>query len=292
MSNDNQLGMQPPPSVETPSSKVSTWGPSENLIVLPKEPTVSAAVGESLDDLIADAEAPHDTQHVCPLCNHSDHSAPTDASPCDCVCHNRVTDCSHEGTTPTEREHCVTCHRLMCSMCWSILDPRYCKQCLNEPDAELRELPLLDAEGHRVEHGRVLTPAPTAKFFQPRFGTLCKTISEMSDTDLHDYVKQYAELVRQAEKALDFRRVVLASAQIETTQRASAKQRKLRSEKTKYPVHTVVVNKSGKPVTKTASAADLTNMMKALEALTKLRQLKDAQAKAAAVDAKMKEPKL
>lgn len=248
---------------------------------------------ESLDQLFAEAETQPPTNHRCPLCAHDDHNAPTDVNPCDCSCHNAVTDCSHDGTTPPEREHCATCHRLMCAMCWSILDPRYCRACLSEPDAELRSEPLIDSEGHTVENGRKLTPAPTATYFQPRFGTLAKTISEMSDQELMDYIKQYTELVRQAERALDFRRVVLGSSQLELTQRKDAQQRKLRSDKTKYPIRTVTIDKAtGKQVSKTASAAALGNMLQMLEALQKLKANKATTSAAKAVDAKMKERKL
>jgi hypothetical protein len=223
---------------------------------------------ESLDDLISEAEQ---TAAV----SVADHVKP----------------CEHPYTA--DHRKCPTCLWTFCAECESILDPRYCRLCLREADAELRELPLTDTEGHTVEHGRLLIPLPTASFYQPRFGTLAKTISEMSDSELEDYVKQYVELVRQAEKALDFRRVVLGSSQLELTQRKDAAQRKLRSDKTKYPVKTITIDKTtGKQVTKTAGAAALTNMLQMLEALQKLKANKAATAAAKAVDAKMKEPKL
>lgn len=223
----------------------------------------------SLDDLISEAEL----QSGCAVADH-------------------LKPCEH-AYNETDFQKCPTCLWSFCPDCASILDPRYCRLCLREADAELHEEPLIDTEGHTVTSGRHLTPLPSATFFQPRFGTLCKTISEMSDSDLDSYVKQYIELVRQAEKALDFRRVVLGSAQMETVQRDAVKQRKLRSDKTKYPVKTTTIDKAtGKVVSKTASAAALGNMLQMLEALQKLKANKAATAAAKAVDAKMKEPKL
>jgi hypothetical protein len=221
----------------------------------------SEASAESLDDLFCEAEG----QAGIPVI---DHPKP----------------CEHPYDAETHRK-CPTCLWMFCFECASLLDPRYCKLCLSEPAAELKIEPLVDTEGHVVTNGRHLTPLPSATFFQPRFGTLAKTISEMSDVELEEYVKQYTELVRQAERALDFRRVVLGSSQMELTQREDIKRRKLRADKTKYPVKTTAV---GKPVTQSVKL----DMLRMLEALQKLKIKKDADAKAKAVDAKMKEPRL
>lgn len=145
-------------------------------------------------------------------------------------------------------------------------------------DAELLDLPLIDKDG--ISHdGRVLSPAPGATFFSPRLdlpcNTLLKTISQMSDSEVDDYVAQYKDLVRQAERALDFRRVVLGASQLEQSQRKDIAQRKLRGDKTKYVVKTVTMDiKTGKQVTKTASAQKLGDMLKMLEALQKLKEVK------------------
>lgn len=241
-------------------------------------PSQSPEVDSDLETLLAEAEG----QAVTPCIDHP--------RPCSHV------DSVYNAAGSNDVRKCPTCLWDFCPDCASILDPRYCKLCLSEPNAELRIEPLVDVEGHVIQGGRHLQPLPTATFYQPRWGTLAKTISEMSDSELEEYVKQYIELVRQAEKALDFRRVVLGSAQLESTQRADARQRKLRSDKTKYSVKTVTVDKSGKPITKTASAAALGDMLKMLEALHQLKKnqavAKAADVAAKAVDAKMKEPKL
>jgi hypothetical protein len=181
--------------------------------------------------------------------------------------------CSHGGSANINVFHvCPTCKWPFCDVCGSALDPTYCHRCLNEPDAVLKELPLVDADGERRE-GRLLVPAPDSVYSPPRFMTLTKTISEMTKSELEDYVDQYKNLVIQAEKALDFRRIVLGTAQLEVNQREDAEKRRLRADKTKYPIKTVSVNpKTGKPKTSTASMVQLLEMMKALQALKKSKE--------------------
>ena len=185
------------------------------------------------------------------------------------------TKCSHEMTFPSERAHCRTCGRLICPLCWSVLDPGFCKDCLSDKDTALIQEPLKDADGVTHE-GRVLHPDPQARFYQPRFGTLAKTISEMTENELETYIKHYKDLVVQAERALDFRRIVLGSAQLEQAQRNDANRRKLRQDKTKYPVKTLSVSANGTKK-KTASTEDLLRMM---EMLKQLQINRDAKAKA------------
>jgi len=186
-----------------------------------------------------------------------------------------TTACSHEMTFPSERAHCRTCGRLICPLCWSVLDPGFCKDCLSDKDTALVQEPLIDADG--VQHeGRVLHPDPQARFYQPRFGTLAKTISDMTDGELETYIGRYKDLVHQAEKALDFRRIVIGSAQLEQAQRNDANRRKLRQDKTKYPVKTLTVDSNGTKK-KTASTADLLKMMEMLKQLQKNRDAKASQ---------------
>src|SRR5690348_15118927 len=68
--------------------------------------------------------------------------------------------CDHVGSEPHERKWCRLCKKKMCFLCWSILDPTFCSNCLSEPDAELVEHPLRDTDGVEHTNGRELTPAP------------------------------------------------------------------------------------------------------------------------------------
>jgi hypothetical protein len=198
---------------------------------------------------------------------------------------------------------CPTCLWDFCPDCASILDPRYCRLCVSEATAELIQEPLIDTEGHTVENGRRLTPAPTATYYQPRQGTLARQISEMSDSELEEHIKQYTELVRQAETVLDFRRIHLGSSKMEVTQRDDIKRRRLRADKTKFPVHTVTIDKkTGQRVTKAVPTAAKLDMIKMIDAIrlmeanrvaaAKAKLKADADAAAKAVDKKMKEPHL
>jgi hypothetical protein len=169
---------------------------------------------------------------------------------------------------------CPTCLWHFCDDCASTLDPQYCHLCLTEPDVRFEQKPLVDEDGVTHE-GRELVVDPSARFFQPRFGTLCKTISDMREAELEEYIQYYRNLVKQAETALDFRRVVLGSAQLELSQRQDAARRKLRTDKTKYPIKTVTVAKdgTGKKTVK-ASLADMAKMLEMLKQLQKNREAK------------------
>lgn len=183
--------------------------------------------------------------------------------------------CQHTDTFPSERKRCRTCGMLLCPMCWSPLDPEFCRDCLSDADATLiEERVIVDVEGVKHE-GRVLHPDPQARFYTPKFGTLAKTIAEMDDNELTDYIKRYQDLVRQAERALDFRRVVLGSSQLEQSQRNDVKRRALRADKTKYTVHTLTLDKTTGKVTpqkKTVNTIDVSNMV---NLLAKLRAVKE-----------------
>lgn len=224
-------------------------------------------MSDDLEKLFAEASLPESEARSAPatdqeasriplIHNHGDHPRP----------------CEH-GSSAKNLKICRICFWPYCEECASILDPSFCKLCLNEPLAELVELPLKDAEGVTHE-GRELKPAPTATFFQPRFGTLAKSVSEMSDFELDAHIDQYKELVRQGEKALDFRRVVLGSMQVESAQRGDARRRQLRSDKTKYPVRTVAISKDGQKKISTASMTQMLEMLKALDKLQKDKQNK------------------
>jgi len=180
--------------------------------------------------------------------------------------------CDH--STESKVFKCPTCLWAFCPDCASTLDPKYCRLCLSEPDVHFVEKPLKDEDGV-VHEGRELTPDPNARFFQPRFGTLCKTISEMREAELEEYINYYRNLVKQAETALDFRRVVLGSAQLELSQRQDATRRRLRADKTKYPVKTLTVNKDGAGKKKTAGVADMIKMLEMLKQLQKNREAKN-----------------
>ena len=182
--------------------------------------------------------------------------------------------CSHAFDDPLlQVTECKSCHSLNCADCLSILDPIYCKHCLSEKDAELHEsTPPPDDDGV-IPAGRVLTPDPNARFYQPRFGTLAENISGMNTAELEAHIKRYQDLLRQAEKTLDIRRIVLGTSQIEQEQRKAIERRKLRADKTRYAVKTLTVDKkTGEQKKQGVSVEKLTEMFRMLEALSTLKK--------------------
>jgi hypothetical protein len=176
----------------------------------------------------------------------------------------------------TSHTKCPTCLWSFCTLCASSLDPRYCHLCLSDPATELIQEPLVDTDGV-IHEGRVLKPAPTASFYFPRLdlpcNTLLKTLSEMTISEEEEYIKQYKDLVRQSELQLDRRRVVLGAAQLDIEQKKSNEQRRLRADKTKFPIRTVSIDKqTGKQTIRTASMSQLADALKALEALQMLKK--------------------
>lgn len=188
--------------------------------------------------------------------------------------------CDHVDNTM--RRLCPICKELFCPDCSATIDPSCCRLCLKETDAELHGGPLVDQDGVTHE-GRLLTPGPV-------FGTLAKRVSEMTEYELEQHVERYKGLIKQAETALDFRRVTLAMGQMEQAQRADQQRRRLRGVKVPRARTIGVPADPSKPK---KAAPDLTRMVQMIQAIQKLRDLKNKQAKpGGATDAANNEPKL
>jgi hypothetical protein len=175
-------------------------------------------------------------------------------------------------SVPAECKHCraathrvcPTCHGPFCEQCASILDPIYCKLCLDEPGAQLTFSPLKDSDGE-THQGRDI------RVSGPSFGTLCKRISDMSAYELEAHIDYYKDLVRQAEKSLDFRRVVLGASQIELAQRKDGERRRLRGIKVPH-VKTTLTNAAGEIVQGPTAARAKRDPVKDLAATLGVKQ--------------------
>jgi hypothetical protein len=179
-----------------------------------------------------------------------------------------VSACSHEGTFPHQRAFCRQCKRLICPQCCSALDSMYCVTCLSRIDLknEVQTVPDDDGIMHNVTHIQV-TPAYNTIRWIPEGKTTAKALADMDESELFEFVRAYKDAVREAERALDFRRIRLGSAQLELDERREQTRRKLRADKTKFPIKTVTVDSTGKKVTKTANAGQMMEMLKMLQAL-------------------------
>jgi len=176
--------------------------------------------------------------------------------------------CDHADSDTHSRRWCRSCHKLICQHCWSVLDANYCSPCMMNVDLKVVDVIKSDDDG--VEHhGRQLTPSQGFNDLRwiPEGKTTAKSLSDMTSTELDEFVDSYKSAVHDAERALDFRRIRLGVGQLEQDERRDQQRRKLRTDKTKYPVRTVSIDpKTGKQTkSTTASAERLLAMLKMLE---------------------------
>jgi len=186
---------------------------------------------------------------------------------------SNTSECSHEGTFPHQRTFCKQCKKLICPQCCAALDSLYCVACLSAIDLKSEAQIVTDDDGviHNGKHIQV-TPAYNTIRWIPDSKTTAKAIGEMDEAELMDFIRAYKDAVREAERALDFRRIRLGSAQLELDERREQTRRKLRADKTQYAIKTVSVDKvTGKKVTKTANAATMMQMLQALQALKAMK---------------------
>jgi len=184
-------------------------------------------------------------------------------------------ECSHDGTFPHQRTFCRQCKKLICPQCCSALDSLYCAACMSAIDLRSEDKIVTDDDG--VAHtGKQITVTPAYNTIRwiPEGKTTAKALSDMDESELFEFIRQYKDAVREAERALDFRRIRLGSAQLELDERREQTRRKLRADKTKFNIKTVTVDKvTGKKVTQTKSVST-PQMMQMLQALQALKAMK------------------
>jgi len=161
------------------------------------------------------------------------------------------------------RSVCSTCHGAFCDAHASPLDSTFCDVCLSVPDAELKVMPLKDADGETHE-GRDLIPGPA-------YATFATRISKMSQYELEAYIHKYKDLIKQAETLLDFRRVAKGMLEVEKRQREDIQRRRLRGVKVPRPqvASASATASASAPAAKPKAKAsfDAATLMKMLEAL-------------------------
>jgi hypothetical protein len=162
---------------------------------------------------------------------------------------------------------CPICYWPFCCDCASVLDSQYCHLCMPVLESELVSSPLVDVDGIQHE-GRKITLGPT-------FGTFAKRVSDMNISELEQHVEQYKHLIKQAETALDTRRVQLGMLHMELAQQKDQQRRRLRGVKVARSRTIGVPADGSRPVRK---APDLKKFIKMVEALKALQDLKKKQA--------------
>ena len=186
---------------------------------------------------------------------------------------NQPAECDHAGSDIHSRRWCKQCKHMICQFCWSVLDSNYCQDCMRSADLKIEEKVLVDDEGV-THHGRLLTPLGQFNDLRwiPNGKTTAKALSEMSMPELEEYVSAYKQAVYEAERAVDIRRIKLSSGLMELDERRAQERRRLRADKTQYPVKTVTLNpKTGKRVAKQASTQQTINMLDMLKAMQALK---------------------
>lgn len=116
------------------------------------------------------------------------------------------------GAAPAS--HCIKCGKDFCPEHLSMLDNEYCGVCLPLTSAETRDEPLVDEEGvtHKGRHIIV-----TGEIYQ----TQARAISDRTDEELEVWISHYQELVKDAEKTLEYRRIMKGILLIEKADRQS-----------------------------------------------------------------------
>jgi hypothetical protein len=155
-------------------------------------------------------------------------------------------------------EICIQCRQLFCPDHASVIDPKFCCDCLKPQDALVERLPLKDVDG--VTHTGALIH-PTG----PAYKTLTQRISEMTDNQLSLHIQDIRVKVREAETVLDHRRIDLTVSELEEAERGEARRRQLR----KSPaIKQVTVIANGK-----SADGDTTKTKKLQDTMGKLQML-------------------
>jgi hypothetical protein len=160
---------------------------------------------------------------------------------------------------PAQAELCKSCQRPFCPKHRSEMDKSLCIECLNTSNLIVESKELIDPEGVH-KNGRTIVLSGEA-WMRSR-----ELISNMTDVELEAKIKAYQEAVWEAEKVLDYRRIMLGQAQHEGAERYSKKLSRLRLIKAVDKTHHV----AGSTVKEKSE-----NIKGALGALSKLGLKKD-----------------
>lgn len=132
---------------------------------------------------------------------------------------NTVLTC--DQCSPSDRNHCIQCHRLYCPHFESEIDASFCRLCLTSEAANVHVHALTDSEG--IAHdGRWILPQGSV------YKTLPRAISEMDDTQLEEYLRYMKKGVQDTETTLQYKRIALTTGEMEQEHRKMLADRRLR----------------------------------------------------------------
>jgi hypothetical protein len=116
---------------------------------------------------------------------------------------------------------CRMCGNSYCETHASKAEPTFCESCTATPKLEITEKPLIDEDGV-LHNGREISIKGETWFSQ------CRIISELSEVELPKWVDKYRMMLHDAERAKEYRQIMLSALELEQADRAHTKARALR----------------------------------------------------------------
>lgn len=132
--------------------------------------------------------------------------------------------CKYTPCTQPIEGICPSCHEPFCKIHSAEIDPAYCIDCLTAAKVQIDRAPLIDAEG--VTHNGVQITVSG-----PVFKTSAQRISEMDDDQLAIHIDEVKTRIKHWEVALQYARIDLSMAELESEERQEKLRRKLRGVK-------------------------------------------------------------
>jgi len=139
---------------------------------------------------------------------------------------NIETLCFFCTTVLTSEGLCSMCQRPYCPEHTSPMDKNLCVECVNTSNTGITSEPLVTEDGVTKQNARKIILNGEA-WMRSR-----KLIANMTDIELESYISAHQEAVYEAEKVLDYRRIMLGHAKHEGAERYNKKLR-TRSERVK-----------------------------------------------------------
>jgi hypothetical protein len=130
---------------------------------------------------------------------------------------------------------CAVCKREICKQHESPLDKTFCTECVGVPSDAIRHEPLIDEDGVQKTGRHIILSGE----FWVRSN---KIIDSMTEAELHDWLTELKDSVRETELALDFKRIHVAKVENELSLRLGR-----RSQRARLIKHTVEKHKQLNP---------------------------------------------
>lgn len=160
--------------------------------------------------------------------------------------------CQSELVTNT----CQVCKREVCREHESPLDKTFCTECVGVPSEAMKIEPLVDEDGIKKTGRHIVLSGE----FWVRSN---KIIDSMTESELHSWLTELKDSVRETELTLDFKRIHVAKVENELSLRLSR-----RSQRARLIKHVVEEHKKASPkLTQKQAEVGTVDVLKSLKAL-------------------------